>query len=85
MGLFDWTKFAGLCAAIFFGSGTLGATSWVWFKHQVLGWPGGTLAFVGATLIGLAVWTDITVEAGPLKAQFAELKQELANVKHDVA
>lgn len=40
---------------------------WVWVKHQKYGMGGGTLTAVGAVLIGMSVWGQITInvsEAG---------------------
>jgi len=48
-------------AGIILGACLLVAVSWVWMRKQVLGASGISLAVIGFALVGLTVWTAVTV------------------------
>lgn len=64
------------------GSVMLGSVCYVWVRKQQLGIGGGFLSAMGVVLLGLSVWTGVSVEVtkGGIKADFDRLQERLDEV-----
>ncbi|MCH9647132.1 MAG: hypothetical protein K0U98_02770 [Deltaproteobacteria bacterium] len=64
------------------GSVMLGSVCYVWVRKQQLGMGGGFLGAMGVVLLGLSVWTGVSVEVSKsgIKADFERLQGRLDEV-----
>lgn len=74
-------------AGIIIGSVLLLSVSWVWVKKQVIGSGGTIMCIVGFGLVGLALWSSITIQRTPdggLLARFERELQQLSSMVDQV-
>lgn len=57
---------------------------WVWLGKQIFGTGGFVLCVFGAVLIGLSVWSNVSIEAGPFRAELTRLQQEVEEAQKTV-
>lgn len=66
------------------GSVTLLTACYVWLRKQVFGLGGGILSLVGVILIGLSLWSNVSIEVseGTIKAEFDRLERQMNDMAH---
>lgn len=73
---------AAFVAGIVFGAVAVGSSSYVWIRHRQFGLGGTTLSIAGIALLGLSIWSGISIEISKegVRAEFKRLEQRVDTV-----